>query len=129
MTRRQRTNRVPEAEQPVQAAEAADENTHEVLAAAAGADDGTTAQVKTPDSELVTDVQDSSPTPILIDIDRAVSGGFIEGRFELQIFGRVASAASVDEVELIADGEPVSKVLFGQSDDAAAVVLPVGTGD
>jgi ADP-heptose:LPS heptosyltransferase/GT2 family glycosyltransferase len=64
---------------------------------------------------------------VLIDIDPAVTCGFVHGRFDIQIRGRVASPVPIDEVELLADGEAVSRVQFGRPQHADATVLPDGT--
>ena len=64
---------------------------------------------------------------VVIDIDPAVTGGFINGRFDIQIRGRVAATAPIEEVELETDGEVVSRVTYGQPERAYPAVLPDGT--
>ena len=63
----------------------------------------------------------------MIQIDPAVSGGFIHGRFDVQIRGRVASPAAVEEVELETGGVVVARAVFGQPQRAPAVTMPDGT--
>ncbi|HET6194406.1 MAG TPA: hypothetical protein VFE12_01580, partial [Acetobacteraceae bacterium] len=55
-----------------------------------------------------------SPPDISIAIDPVVWGGRINGRFDVQIRGRVVSSETIEEVELLADGLLVSRVRFGQ---------------
>ncbi|HUB46678.1 MAG TPA: glycosyltransferase family 9 protein [Acetobacteraceae bacterium] len=64
--------------------------------------------------------------PVLIEIDPAVSGGFIHGRFDVEIHGRVASAAIVEEVELEADGAVLARATFGQPHRAPVITMPDG---
>jgi ADP-heptose:LPS heptosyltransferase/GT2 family glycosyltransferase len=71
---------------------------------------------------------DAAPAPpILIQIDPDVSGGFIHGRFDVQIRGSVASPAAVEDVELETDGVVVARAVFGQPHRAPAVTMPDGT--
>ena len=55
-----------------------------------------------------------SPPDISIAIDPVVWGGRINGRFDVQIRGRVVSSETIEEVELLADELLVSRVRFGQ---------------
>lgn len=72
--------------------------------------------------------RDAAPAPpILIQIDPAVSGGFIHGRFDVQLSGRVASPAAVDAVELETEGVVVARAVFGQPHRAPVVTMPDGT--
>ncbi|MGA3399264.1 MAG: glycosyltransferase family 9 protein [Acetobacteraceae bacterium] len=71
---------------------------------------------------------DDAPAPqIVIQVDPAVSGGFIHGRFDVQIRGRVASSAAVEELDLETDGVVVARAVFGQPDRAPSVLMPDGT--
>jgi len=71
---------------------------------------------------------DAAPAPlILIQIDPVVSGGFIHGRFDVQIRGRVASPAAIEEVELETGGVVVARAVFGQPHRAPVVTMPDGT--
>ncbi len=65
--------------------------------------------------------------PILIQIDPAVSGGFINGRFDVQLRGRVASSAAIEAIELETDGIVVARAVFGQPQRAPAMTMPDGT--
>ena len=72
--------------------------------------------------------QDAAPVPpILIQIDPAVSGGFIYGRFDVQIRGRVASPAAVEEIELESGGVVLARAMFGEPHRAPPVRTPDGT--
>ena len=65
--------------------------------------------------------------PILIHIDPAIAGGFIHGRFDVQIFGRVASPAAIEEVELETDGVVAARAVFGQPHRAPTATMADGT--
>lgn len=80
-----------------------------------------------PVSEPLPEEPEQPPALIQIDIDPAVSGGFIHGRYDLQIKGRVISADPVEEISLHVDGETVSVAQYGQPDRSAVVVLPDGS--
>lgn len=68
------------------------------------------------------------PAPaIVIDIDPNVSGGFIHGRFDLVIRGRVAAAAPIEEAMLRVGDNVVTRAEFGDPDRAAPTTLPDGT--
>jgi len=67
------------------------------------------------------------PPPIIIQLDPLVSGGFIHGRYDVEIHGRVASAATVEEIELEADGVTLARVGFGQPHRAPIMNMPDGT--
>jgi ADP-heptose:LPS heptosyltransferase/GT2 family glycosyltransferase len=64
--------------------------------------------------------------PVLIDIDPGLSGGFIHGRFDLSIRGRIAALDSIEEAALHVDDQPVSRIQFGEPGLAAPVTLPDG---
>ncbi len=65
--------------------------------------------------------------PISIEIDPDVFGGFVHDRFDVQIRGRVASSATIDEVCLEADGEVVARAVFGRPDRGSQMTMPDGT--
>ena len=68
------------------------------------------------------------PPPIVsIEVDPAVSGGFINGRFDMLIRGRVVSASPAEEIALHVGGEVVSVAQFGDPDHAAPIALADGT--
>lgn len=64
---------------------------------------------------------------VLIEVDPAVSAGFINNRFDLEIHGWVVSSAQVEEVALLHDGALASRVQFGAPGPAAQVTLADGT--
>ena len=66
-------------------------------------------------------------SPIFVDIDPSVSGGFILGRFDIMIRGRAIAAEPIEEIGLLADGGMISCVMYGQPERAAIVRLPDGT--
>lgn len=70
---------------------------------------------------------EESGAAIPIDLDPAVSAGFIHGRFDLVLRGRAAAAAPIEEVALQVDGRLVSRVQFGDPGRAPEVMLPDGT--
>src|ERR1700733_957811 len=86
-----------------------------------------------PDTDMDADADelaelDATPAPpILIQIEPTVAGGFIHGRFDLQLRGRVASSATITEVELETDGVVVARTVFGQPERAPSITLPDGT--
>ena len=83
-----------------------------------------------PGDRPVTDEQSAPPppaVPVLIQIDPAVSGGFIHGRYDVEIHGRVASTATVEEVELEAGGTTLARATFGQPHRAPIVTMPDGS--
>ncbi|HEY1932911.1 MAG TPA: glycosyltransferase family 9 protein [Acetobacteraceae bacterium] len=67
------------------------------------------------------------PPLVLIDIEPSGSGGFINGRFDLQIRGRAASPAAIEEVELEVGGAVVARAVFVQPHRASPTVLRDGT--
>jgi len=64
---------------------------------------------------------------IVIDIDPKVSGGYVRGRFDVMIRGRATSVAPIGEIRLQVDDWITSTARYGQSERAAAAVLPDGT--
>ena len=65
--------------------------------------------------------------PILIDIDPGISGGFIHGRFDLVIRGRIAAAGPIEEATLLVDDALVARAQFGDPQRAAPATLPDGS--
>ena len=92
---------------------------------------GEAPSAQAPGDIFMTDEQAATPAgaapPILIQIDPAVSGGYIYGRFDVEIHGRVASSAIVEEVALEADGTTLGRATFGQPQRAAVVTMPDGS--
>ncbi len=66
------------------------------------------------------------PITTLIELNPEPTGGFIFGRFDIQVRGRVASSALLEAVELVVDGTVIDRVEFGRPDRAASVMLPGG---
>ncbi|MEI7713457.1 MAG: hypothetical protein WCI94_18615, partial [Rhodospirillales bacterium] len=64
---------------------------------------------------------------IAIEVDPGVSGGFIHGRFDLTIKGRVISASPAEEIALHIDDEVWAIAQYGDPDHAAPASLPDGT--
>ncbi|OJW28128.1 MAG: hypothetical protein BGO51_24865 [Rhodospirillales bacterium 69-11] len=64
--------------------------------------------------------------PVLIDLEPVVSGGFMNGRLDLTVRGRVAGQG-VEELVLQRDDVDVSRMQVGESDQRAMVRLPDGT--
>ncbi|HVC62507.1 MAG TPA: glycosyltransferase family 9 protein [Acetobacteraceae bacterium] len=94
----------------------------ESFAAASRADD---AEDSDAEAELAPDA--AAAPQILIQIDPEVSGGFIHGRFDVQIRGRVTSPAVIEDVELETDGVVVARTVFGQPHRAPVATMPDGT--
>ncbi len=65
--------------------------------------------------------------PILIQLDPDIGAGFIHGRFDVQLRGRVASPAAIEELEVETGGVVVARAVFGQPTRAPVVVMPDGT--
>ena len=65
--------------------------------------------------------------PILIQLDPDIGAGFIHGRFDVQLRGRVASPAAIEELEVESGGVVVARAVFGQPTRAPVVVMPDGT--
>ncbi|MEA2739177.1 MAG: hypothetical protein QOH05_2484, partial [Acetobacteraceae bacterium] len=64
---------------------------------------------------------------VVIEIDPAVSGGYVHGRFDVMIRGRALSAAPIEEIRLQVDDWVVSTASFGEPERAAVATLPDGT--
>ena len=70
----------------------------------------------------------AGPGPvILIEIDPGVSGGFVHGRFDVMIRGRVVSESPIEEVRLQVGDWVTSTASFGQPERAAIGIMPDGT--
>ncbi len=69
----------------------------------------------------------SPPLQIQVDIDPAITSGYINDRYDLQIRGRVVSRVAVQEVTMLLDGTVVGLVQYGQADRSAEVALPDGS--
>ena len=61
----------------------------------------------------------AAPPPIRIEIDPAISAGFIHDRYDLLIRGRVVSGVPVEEVAVRLDDVVIGRVQYGQSDQVA----------
>ena len=64
---------------------------------------------------------------IMIEIDPAVSGGYVHGRFDVMIRGRAVSMAPIEEIRLQVGDWVTSSASFGQPERAATAVMPDGT--
>ncbi|HUB10934.1 MAG TPA: glycosyltransferase family 9 protein [Acetobacteraceae bacterium] len=71
-------------------------------------------------------IDPAEAVPVFIQLDPAVNGGFINGRFDVEIHGRVASSATIEEIELEADGTTRARAAFGQPHRAPSITLPDG---
>ena len=60
-----------------------------------------------------------APPPIRIEIDPAVSAGYIHDRYDLLVRGRVVSGVPVEEVAVRLDDVVIGRVQYGQSDQVA----------
>ena len=67
------------------------------------------------------------PDRILIEINPAISAGFIGQRYDLEIRGWVVSTAPVEEVSLFHGDTAVGQVRYGPPGPTARVALPDGT--
>ena len=67
------------------------------------------------------------PPVIVIEANPAVSGGFLHGRFDVVIRGRVISASPAEEIALHMDGAIVTAAQYGDPEHAAPALLPDGT--
>ena len=71
---------------------------------------------------------DIAPPPVIvIEADPSVSGGFLHGRFDVLIRGRVVSVSPAEEITLYVDGAVVAVAVYGDPDHAAPASLPDGT--
>ncbi len=71
---------------------------------------------------------DDRPAPmILIHVEPTVSGGSMHNRFDVQILGRVASSAAIEDIELRTEGAVIARASFGQPPPEQMVTLPDGT--
>ena len=70
---------------------------------------------------------ETAPSLIIVEIDPAVSGGYVSGRFDVMIRGRAMSAEPIEEIRILADDWVTSAALYGQPDQAASCVMPDGT--
>ncbi len=69
----------------------------------------------------------SSLPVILIEIDAAISGGFVRDRFDVMIRGRAVSVAPIEGIRLQVGDLVTGSASFARPDRAAAAVLPDGT--
>jgi ADP-heptose:LPS heptosyltransferase/GT2 family glycosyltransferase len=79
---------------------------------------------------LAADAADSviiSGLGIAIDLDPDVSVGYMHGRFDIMIHGRVMSTTPIEEISLEIDGAITSTASFGNPEPAAAAIAPDGT--
>jgi len=64
---------------------------------------------------------------IVIEIDPAVTGGYVYDRFDVMVRGRAVSAAPIEEIRLEVDGAVTSTASYGQPERAASAFMPDGT--
>ncbi len=67
------------------------------------------------------------PLQMRVDIDPAITSGYINDRYDLLIRGRVVSSASVEEVAMLVDGMVVGLVQYGEAERSADASLPDGS--
>ena len=70
---------------------------------------------------------DTARRSIVIEIDPAVTGGYVYDRFDVMIRGRAVSAAPIEEVRLEVDGAVICTASYGQPERAASTFMPDGT--
>jgi len=78
----------------------------------------------------ITEDQDPRPSdvaPVEIAIDPNLTGGFILGRFDIQMRGRVVSRTSVEEIVLQVDGRQLARSTFGVRKVSPAVTRADGS--
>ena len=63
-------------------------------------------------------MEQAEPPAIRIDIDPAISAGYIHDRYDLLVRGRVVSDVPVEEVAIRLDDAVIGRVQFGKSDQA-----------
>ncbi len=72
-------------------------------------------------------VEIAASPPILIEVDPSVSGGFLHGRFDATIRGRVVSVSPAEEIVVHVNGEAVTLAQYGDPEHAAVAMLPDGS--
>jgi hypothetical protein len=63
-------------------------------------------------------LEQAEPPAIRIDIDPAISAGYIHDRYDLLVRGRVVSDVPVEEIAIRLDDAVIGRVQFGKSDQA-----------
>lgn len=63
-------------------------------------------------------MEQAEPPAIRIDIDPAISAGYIHDRYDLLVRGRVVSDVPVEEIAIRLDDAVIGRVQFGKSDQA-----------
>jgi ADP-heptose:LPS heptosyltransferase/GT2 family glycosyltransferase len=79
------------------------------------------------DTQQQVDRESSAKPPILIEIDSALSGGYVHDRFDVMVRGRAISAAPIEQIRLQVGDEVTSTSSYGQPDRAVAAVMPDGS--
>jgi ADP-heptose:LPS heptosyltransferase/GT2 family glycosyltransferase len=64
---------------------------------------------------------------VVIELDPAVSGGYVHGRFDIMLRGRAVSTAAIEEIQLRVGDWVTSVAFFGQPERAATAVMADGT--
>jgi ADP-heptose:LPS heptosyltransferase/GT2 family glycosyltransferase len=73
-------------------------------------------------------LQMAVPDPVIvIEIDPAVSGGYVHGRFDVSIRGRAVSTADIEEIRLQVGDWITSSASYGQPERAGVIAMPDGT--
>jgi len=75
-----------------------------------------------------TEAHQGPPPQVRINIDPALTGGYIHDRYDVEMRGRVVSSAAIEEVALRLDGAVVARVQYGPADDSARTVPADGSG-
>ncbi|MEJ0016680.1 MAG: glycosyltransferase family 9 protein [Acetobacteraceae bacterium] len=73
------------------------------------------------------DVVIAAPAVIRIEIDPAITAGYIHDRYDLSVRGRAVSSDPVEEIAIRLDGEVAGRVQYGHSDQQAPAELPDGS--
>lgn len=81
---------------------------------------------KAPIGGVIAPAESHAGLPILIQVNPLLSGGFIHGRFDISIRGRVVSASPAQDVALHVGGMLVTAIQFGEPEYAAPMALPGG---
>ena len=79
------------------------------------------------DGTAVDEGRITPPPFVQVELDAEASSGFIHGRFDIQLRGRVAAAVAVESLELLIADSAVGRSDYGESSRAPAVTLPDGT--
>jgi len=71
--------------------------------------------------------QPGETSQIVIELDSAVSGGIINGRFDVQLRGRIAANVPLEALELLCNTGKAARIEYGQPHRAPPTTMPDGT--